>query len=116
MIRLTYGRGKAKARLDVLVFPTLEKMREYAGVKQAYGACRSISAGLSRAEIILCKQYLTPYYISHECVHAAYAFGRRGLNPWEADFSDEEEERVAYPVGQFTWDIINELKKRELMK
>jgi hypothetical protein len=60
--------------------------------------------------------FLTPEYITHESVHAAYAYDRRvqGKNHWPDN--DQPEERICYPAGIIAGQIIRKLHKGGLFR
>lgn len=48
----------------------------------------------------LTKRHLTAEIVTHECVHAAFAYAKRATRrPW-ADVDDFDEEKIAYPAGR----------------
>ena len=59
---------------------------------------------------------LTPEFITHESVHAAYAYDRRvrGKNNWPD--KEEPEESICYPAGRIAGQIIRKFHKEGLFR
>lgn len=63
----------------------------------------------------LCRTHLTMEAISHEAVHAGYAFALRKMKaPWLQYIDDMKEEAVAYPAGRIAAAINRVLHKEGL--
>lgn len=63
----------------------------------------------------LCRTHLSMEAISHEAVHAGYAFALRKMKaPWFQDIGDMKEEAVAYPAGRIAAAINRVLWKEGL--
>lgn len=63
----------------------------------------------------LCRTHLSMEAISHEAVHAGYAFALRKMKaPWFQDIGDMKEEEVAYPAGRIAAAINRVLHKEGL--
>lgn len=112
---LEYGEGRNKFRVEVVVYKELAALREAANTEEPYACCLVFGKGPIRARLLFCHQHMSLYYVAHECVHAAYAIGRRGISPWQEDLGSEEEERIAYPTGQLVADIAGKLKELNLL-
>jgi hypothetical protein len=57
--------------------------------------------------IALCRKHLTMRIISHECVHAGYAYAKRRTRaPWHVECLRFDEEMVAYPAGELARAIV----------
>lgn len=96
---LTFGEAPNDKRVVLKVLPTLRELRRT--VKRAMAVTLTHPPGVGvMATIIMVATQLHHKYLVHESVHAAYAVGRCGTNPWEGQFEHEEEERIAYPTGE----------------
>jgi hypothetical protein len=119
-----FRHGRLRAKL--VVFDTLKNLRNFwrtclklSSIPRAYGAVNSMSThfvgydkhGNARTERIevdaryfciigLCRRHLGMETISHEAVHAAYAYAKRqGKTPWDTPIERFDEEKIAYPAG-----------------
>lgn len=64
----------------------------------------------------LLKDHLTMRIISHESVHAAYAFEQRRVRSWwDAEARQHDEEAIAYPVGEIAANIVRFLNRKKLL-
>lgn len=57
--------------------------------------------------------------ITHESVHAAFAFSRRTRRrnlPWRDHITDHPEEEIAYPAGAIAQDITSKLYELDLFQ
>lgn len=64
----------------------------------------------------LCRGHLTMRIISHEAVHAGYAFAkRRARSWWDAQAKHFDEEAIAYPVGEIAAGIVSALGKMKML-
>jgi len=63
----------------------------------------------------LCRKHLSMEIISHESVHAGFAFALRKMKaPWVKEIKDTKEEAVAYPAGRIAAAINRVLHKERL--
>lgn len=97
--------------LRVKVFPSLSDLQD-ALVKDGeernehvLAATNAPYKGRKHITVWFAEDALSLTIIAHEAVHVAYAIGRWGVNPWQDSFEADEEERLAYPVGE----IVNAL-------
>ena len=126
--------------MKLLVFPTVKELRHFwsaagatchgGGVKKAMGIVSHLQAesrdysksdcpdpvlNVDRryfAAMGLAKGYLGMGVITHECVHAAFAYANRtkARNPW-AHFADRlDEELVCYPAGVIARLVVTALR------
>lgn len=66
--------------------------------------------------IALAQSHLTMCVISHESVHAGYAYAKRvGRKPWAEALDEFDEEYVAYPAGNIAAAIVTFLNTRGLI-
>lgn len=60
--------------------------------------------------------HLSMRIITHESVHAAYAFAkRRSRSWWDAEARSFDEEAIAYPTGEIARNIVAFLNRRRLV-
>lgn len=65
----------------------------------------------------LVKPHLTMRIISHEAVHAAFAFAkRRARSEWDDRALEFDEEAVAYPAGEIARGIVVALTRAHLLR
>jgi hypothetical protein len=128
--------GRLRAKL--LVFSTQEQMRRFwwrnTGRRLAGNFHGAVNDLARRTEEVLTgrqwlnvdaryfcvvgllRRHLTMQVISHECVHAAFAFARRrARTPWDALAVQNDEEAIAYPVGRIAREIVIHLDRAGLM-
>lgn len=136
-IRVNAGRLRAK----LVVFETNKDMRAFWRKHCRNGLCRrtlgavnslareviEISPGEPdryRTEVDaryfciigLLRKHLTMRVISHESVHAAFAFAkRRTRSHWDALAVSFDEEAIAYPVGEIARNITLFIQKRGMI-
>lgn len=66
--------------------------------------------------IALARGHLTMCVISHESVHAGYAYAKRaGRKPWADALDEFDEEYVAYPAGNIAAAIVTFLNREGLL-
>ena len=61
------------------------------------------------------KRALFDFVIAHECVHIAYALYRRAEKKFRGNIFDFDEERIAYPAGDFTATLCRWLLRKGLI-
>ena len=96
----------------------------------AAGACSSFSSivdpcngkpvysevdGRYFAAMGLCAGHLGMEIVTHESVHAGFAYARRkGKKPWDTGFDDLDEENVCYPAGAVARMVVKTLDEAGL--
>lgn len=96
---LTFGEPPNDKKVAIKVLPNLRDLRKIQKGAMAVTLAHPPGEPVI-ATILMVATQLHHKYLVHECVHAAYAVGRSGANPWEGQFEHEEEERIAYPTGE----------------
>ncbi len=97
-------------RLVLVLHPTLAALRKVAGGPRTLGATQRFMGGGLAAEVHLAITHLRLYVVAHEVVHVAYALRRRGCSAWLQDAEHDEEEHMAYPIGELTEAIVKTLE------
>lgn len=95
--------------VTVKVFETVTAMRKHVGDgrRKALGCCRQWEGRVGKrrdpmiAEVAFAKPYLTPYVVSHELLHATFAWSRRT--------KCTDEERMCETLGNFLSQAIERL-------
>lgn len=128
--------NEGRLRAKLLIFATTADMRRYwkrwlgkdslgrgcQGVVNAFAMYREKPSSGERilevdaryfCVIALCRKRLTMRVISHECVHAAYAFAKRKTRSWwDVQAQQLDEEAIAYPAGEIARNIVAFLNRR----
>ncbi len=137
---IAVNRGRLRAKLIVFKSPqamaAFWRSRLMAGNGGALGAkCLGAVNALTRSRenvvsgtrhidvdarffcvIGLVEGHLTMRIITHECVHAAYAFAkRRSRSWWDAAARDFDEEAIADPTGELARNVVAFLNRRKLV-
>lgn len=99
MFIIEFGEPPNERKVALNILPTLKDLRKHVKGAQAVTLAHP-PGGEVVATIVMVATQLHHKYVVHESVHAAYAVGRCGANPWEGQFEHEEEERIAYPTGE----------------
>ncbi len=98
--------------------------------RDCYGVCRHLSELVvfpdGRPDVLevdpqyycvigLCRERLTVEAITHECVHAAFAYSNRksGKFEWKIDDTDMDEEEICYPAGRIAAAIVKTLHNED---
>jgi hypothetical protein len=95
------GAGR-KYPIYVVIHPTLRALRKViAGTRVRAGVWEKQN-GAGRLEVHLFPGN-TLDEVAHEAVHLAFALRRRGCQKWYERSGGDEEESLAYPVGDITF-------------
>ena len=105
----TCRRAGRRFPIYVVIHPTLRRLRHVLRMPDARAAVWEKRKGEGRLEVHLFIGN-TLDEVAHEAVHLAFALRRRGCRKWHARAGMDEEETMAYPVGEITlwlWQLLN---------
>jgi hypothetical protein len=120
-----YPESTSRLYCRVVVWPTLEAMKAASTWERQPRHTKGFCAGFKKqryvagrwrtdpvfAEIHLARNWLQTRIITHEILHATYAWGRRIRFPWtrlgNADAVNQDEERTCYAHGEMVRQFVD---------
>jgi hypothetical protein len=127
-----YPEENSRLYCRVTVWPTLSAMRAASTWERLGRSCRGFCSSVQRqrltrgrwrtdpifAEVHLAKDWLQTRIITHEFLHATFAFGRRIRFDWQRLDADDsvnaQEERLCYAHGELVSQFVDRAYKARL--